>query len=70
MKKHFKEDEWNIVGEVLHPEMQESSESVFSIGIGRVGQRANFEFLFGEINFQDITDGFSVEPFRYHVFYK
>lgn len=43
MKKHYKEDSWNIIEEGFHPEMQESSESIFSIGNGRMGQRANFE---------------------------
>lgn len=43
MKKHYKEDAWSIIEEGFHPEMQKSSESIFSLGNGRMGQRANFE---------------------------
>ncbi len=43
MKKHYKEDGWSIIEEGFHPEMQQSSESIFSLGNGRMGQRANFE---------------------------
>lgn len=43
MKKHYKEDPWCIVEEGFDPQMQMSSESIFSIGNGRMGQRANFE---------------------------
>ncbi len=43
MKKHYKEEPWSIVEEGFHPEMQMSSESIFSLGNGRMGQRANFE---------------------------
>lgn len=41
--QHYKEDAWTIVEEGFHPEMQKASESVFSLGNGRMGQRANFE---------------------------
>src|SRR5690554_4010669 len=41
--QHYKEDAWTIVEEGFHPEMQKASESIFSLGNGRVGQRANFE---------------------------
>ena len=43
MKKHYEENPWLIVEEGFHPEMQQSSESIFSLGNGRMGQRANFE---------------------------
>ncbi len=43
MKKHFKPDEWLIIEEGFHPERNEIAESCFSIGNGRMGQRANFE---------------------------
>src|SRR6056297_1274353 len=43
MKKHYKEDPWRIIEEGFYPEMQKSSESIFSLGNGRMGQRANFE---------------------------
>jgi maltose phosphorylase len=43
MMNLYKEDEWNIVEEGFHPERQKESESIFSIGNGYMGQRANFE---------------------------
>jgi maltose phosphorylase len=43
MKKYYKEDEWNIIEEGFDPSMHESSESMFSIGNGKMGQRAMFE---------------------------
>jgi maltose phosphorylase len=43
MKKHYEENPWLIVEKGFHPEMQKSSESIFSLGNGRMGQRANFE---------------------------
>ncbi|NEN22524.1 glycoside hydrolase family 65 protein [Cryomorpha ignava] len=43
MKEHYKEDAWSIIEEGFHAEMQKSSESIFSLGNGRMGQRANFE---------------------------
>jgi maltose phosphorylase len=43
MNKHYKEHSWSIIEEGFHPDMQESSESIFSLGNGRMGQRANFE---------------------------
>jgi maltose phosphorylase len=43
MKKHYEENPWLIVEEGFHPDMQMSSESIFSLGNGRMGQRANFE---------------------------
>jgi len=52
MKKHYEEDPWKIIEKGFHPDMQMSSESIFSLGNGRMGQRANFEenfFFFREI---------------------
>ncbi|MBN2166635.1 MAG: glycoside hydrolase family 65 protein [Marinilabiliaceae bacterium] len=43
MRKHLKADEWSIIEEGFNPENQRSSESIFSIGNGKMGQRANFE---------------------------
>jgi maltose phosphorylase len=43
MKGYYKVDPWSIVEEGFDPAMQEASESIFSLGNGRMGQRANFE---------------------------
>src|ERR671912_135798 len=43
MKKYYIEDEWNIIEEGFDPTMHENSESLFSIGNGKMGQRAMFE---------------------------
>ncbi|MGF7050205.1 maltose phosphorylase [Paenibacillus sp. DS2015] len=43
MKQYLKLDPWNIIEEGFDPHNQEISESVFSIGNGYMGQRANFE---------------------------
>ncbi len=43
MKEYYKKDEWCIIEEGFNPEMHESSESIFSLGNGKMGQRANFE---------------------------
>src|SRR5688572_22468424 len=43
MKEYLKHHEWNIIEEGLDPHTNKISESVFSIGNGRMGQRANFE---------------------------
>jgi maltose phosphorylase len=43
MKKYLKIDPWLIIEDQFKPENHKSSESIFSIGNGRVGQRANFE---------------------------
>lgn len=39
----YKKDEWHIIEEGFHPEINRESESIFSIGNGYMGQRANFE---------------------------
>lgn len=43
MKEYLKHHEWKIIEEGLDPHTNKVSESVFSIGNGRMGQRANFE---------------------------
>lgn len=43
MKNYLKHHEWQIVEEGFDPHHNKISESVFSIGNGRMGQRANFE---------------------------
>lgn len=43
MKPYLKLDPWNIVEEDFQPHLHEISESIFSIGNGYMGQRANFE---------------------------
>lgn len=43
MKQYLKLDEWNIIEEGFDPDNHEISESIFSIGNGHMGQRANFE---------------------------
>jgi len=43
MKQYIKIDEWNIIEEGFVPHLNKISESIFSIGNGRMGQRANFE---------------------------
>ena len=46
MKKFLKTDEWNIIEEGFHADCQRASESIFSLGNGRFGQRGNFEETF------------------------
>lgn len=43
MLSYYKLDEWSIIEESFSPEHHEISESIFSIGNGHMGQRANFE---------------------------
>jgi maltose phosphorylase len=43
MKQYFKVDEWKIIEEGFDPKHHQIAESVFSLGNGRMGQRANFE---------------------------
>jgi maltose phosphorylase len=43
MNSLYKKDEWLIIEEGFHPEFNRESESIFSIGNGYMGQRANFE---------------------------
>jgi maltose phosphorylase len=43
MKNYIQAEEWNIIEEGFDPHLNQISESIFSIGNGRMGQRANFE---------------------------
>lgn len=43
MKKYFQTDEWNIIEDSFHADHLRMSESIFSLGNGRFGQRGNFE---------------------------
>ena len=43
MKNYIKAEEWNIIEEGFDPHLNKISESIFSLGNGRMGQRANFE---------------------------
>lgn len=42
-EKYLVTDEWKIIEDQWDPKRHEGSESIFSIGNGRMGQRANFE---------------------------
>ncbi|MDD2277498.1 MAG: glycoside hydrolase family 65 protein [Bacteroidales bacterium] len=46
MNPYLKHDEWCIIEEGFNPENTRASESIFSIGNGATGQRANFEESF------------------------
>jgi len=43
MKDYIKVDEWKIIERGFNPHHNKVSESIFSLGNGRMGQRANFE---------------------------
>ncbi|MCU0421077.1 MAG: glycoside hydrolase family 65 protein [Cyclobacteriaceae bacterium] len=43
MKNYLKHHEWHIIEEGFDPRVHRISESLFSLGNGRMGQRANFE---------------------------
>ncbi|SHF44772.1 maltose phosphorylase [Mariniphaga anaerophila] len=43
MKEYIIHNEWKIIEEGFRPENNRISESIFSIGNGKMGQRANFE---------------------------
>jgi maltose phosphorylase len=43
MKDYLKHHEWQIIEDGFDPHVNKISESIFSIGNGRMGQRANFE---------------------------
>ncbi|MGF1555253.1 glycoside hydrolase family 65 protein [Paucihalobacter sp.] len=43
---------WSILEEGFNPDLVESSESIFSLGNGAMGQRANFEETFSGATFQ------------------
>lgn len=43
MKKYLKTDEWNIIEDSFQADRMRWSESIFSLGNGRFGQRGHFE---------------------------
>jgi len=43
MKDYIIKNEWSIIEEGFDPNLNKISESIFSLGNGRMGQRANFE---------------------------
>lgn len=43
MNSYYKVDPWSIIEEQFNPSIHEASESIFSLGNGRMGHRANFE---------------------------
>src|SRR6195952_5360342 len=43
MKDYIIVDEWKIIERGFNPALNQISESIFSLGNGRMGQRANFE---------------------------
>ncbi|HEX6982140.1 MAG TPA: family 65 glycosyl hydrolase domain-containing protein [Balneolaceae bacterium] len=43
MEKYLEVDEWKVIERGFDPNRQRSSESIFSLGNGHMGQRANFE---------------------------
>jgi maltose phosphorylase len=43
MKDYIEVDEWRIIEQGFNPHHNKVSESIFSLGNGRMGQRANFE---------------------------
>ncbi len=51
-KEYIKADEWSIIEEGFNKGDVKSSESLFSIGNGAMGQRANFEEQYSGLTFQ------------------
>ena len=43
MKQYLKIDEWKVIEDQFHPDYNEITESIFSLGNGRMGQRGSFE---------------------------
>ena len=65
MKQFLKVDEWNIIEEGFHPDNMRASESIFSLGNGRFGQRGNFEETYSSDSCKARTwraSPFSTEP--------
>ncbi|QNL49419.1 glycoside hydrolase family 65 protein [Olivibacter sp. SDN3] len=52
MKNYIIKDEWNIIEEGFDASLGKISESIFSIGNGKMGQRANFEEQYSGDSFQ------------------
>ena len=51
-QEYIKPDPWSIIEEGFDPELVKSSESLFSLGNGAMGQRANFEEAYSGPTFQ------------------
>lgn len=51
-QEYIKADNWSIIEEGFDPDVVKSSESLFSIGNGAMGQRANFEESYSGPTFQ------------------
>ena len=51
-KRYYKIDEWKVIEKGFDPDMNKASESIFSLGNGRMGQRANFEETYSGDTFQ------------------
>jgi len=51
-QEYIKPDPWSIIEEGFDPERVKSSESLFSLGNGAMGQRANFEETYSGETFQ------------------
>ena len=51
-KEYIKADNWSIIEEGFDKENVKSSESLFSLGNGAMGQRANFEEQYSGPTFQ------------------
>jgi len=43
MRSYYKTNEWSVIEEGFEPQKHEASESIFSLGNGHMGLRANFE---------------------------
>ena len=51
-QEYIKPDQWSVIEEGFDPALVKSSESLFSIGNGAMGQRANFEEDYSGATFQ------------------
>jgi maltose phosphorylase len=52
MENYLQFDAWNMIEEDFHPEYQELTESIFSIGNGKIGHRACFEEQYSGTSFR------------------
>ncbi|MCK9160890.1 MAG: family 65 glycosyl hydrolase, partial [Bacteroidaceae bacterium] len=51
MRHFLKTNEWNIIEEGFHADYLRQSESIFSLGNGKLGQRGNFEEKYSSDSF-------------------
>lgn len=54
MKSYIKHDEWRVVESGFHAEFNEITESLMSLGNGKMGQRGNFEERYSGKRFKEI----------------